>query len=204
MALSRKPNPLAPLVDRSQSPSTGKPDPADFEAVFHQQWSRLCAALYRFTGDPAEAEDLALEAFVQLWQRPPERADNLGGWLYRVATRLGLNHLRSAARRDRYEQEALAERLTQSAPPGADCEVEDRQERARVRAVLAQMDERQARMLLMRHAGFSYQEIAAALGLNPSSIGTLLNRAEQVFEKQYQAGLPANRPAYPPEDPGGG
>ena len=201
MTLSRKPNPLA---DRSPSSSTGKPGLADFEAVFHQQWGRLCAALYHFTGDRAEAEDLALEAFVQLWQRPPERADNLGGWLYRVATRLGLNHLRSTARRDRYEQEALAERLTQSGPAGMDDEVEERQERARVRAVLTQMDERQARLLLMRHAGFSYQEIGAALGLNPSSIGTLLNRAEQTFEKQYQSELPAGQPANPPEEPGVG
>jgi RNA polymerase sigma-70 factor, ECF subfamily len=179
MTIPHKPQPLA----QAGSP----PEPADLEALFHQQWSRLCAALYRFTGDSAEAEDLALEAFIQLWQRPPAHTANLGGWLYRVATRLGLNRLRAAARRDRYELEAGRVELCEAAP-GPESEAAQRLEQARVRSVLAGLDERQARLLLLRHAGFSYQEIAAALELNPASIGTLLNRAEQEFRKCYEEG----------------
>ena len=67
------------------------------------------------------------------------------------------------------------------------CADANRLEQARVRAVLSGMDERQARLLLLRHTGFSYQEIAAALDLNPASIGTLLNRAEQEFRKIYES-----------------
>lgn len=177
MTLSRKPQPLADA-----------PGPADLENLFHQQWSRLCAALYRFTGDSAEAEDLAMEAFVQLWQRPPAHTENLGGWLYRVATRLGLNRLRAAARRDRYEQTAEREDWLGTAPLDPETETGQRIEQARVRAALTQLPERQARLLLLRHSGFSYQEIAAALDLNPASVGTLLNRAEQAFAKAYHEG----------------
>jgi RNA polymerase sigma-70 factor (ECF subfamily) len=183
MTLPRKPQPLAAASEQ--------PGPAELEGLFHQQWSRLCAALYRFTGDPDEAEDLALEAFVQLWQRPPARAENLGGWLYRVATRLGLNHLRSAARRDRYELDAARDGLLGERPGDPEGEAARRVERARVRSVLAEMDERQARLLLLRHSGFSYQEIAAALDLNPASIGTLLARAEQAFSEKYQQARPS-------------
>jgi RNA polymerase sigma-70 factor, ECF subfamily len=185
MTLPRKPKPLA-ADEKSGSRSAPEGSPADLEALFHQQWSRLCAALYRFTGDPAEAEDLAMEAFVQLWQRPPANTDNLGGWLYRVATRLGLNRLRAAARRGRYELNAGRDDLAPATLDDPENETGRRQERARVRAVLAEMDERQARLLLLRHAGFSYQEIAAALELNPASIGTLLARAEQAFSKAYE------------------
>lgn len=175
MTMTRKPQPLA----EAGSP----PGPADLEVLFHQQWGRLCAALYRFTGDQAEAEDLALEAFVQLWQRPPANSANLGGWLYRVATRLGLNRLRAAARRDRYELQAGRDAPADA--PGPESEAGRRLEQARVRELLARLDGRQARLLLLRHAGFSYQEIAAALELNPASIGTLLARAEQEFTKLY-------------------
>ena len=183
MTLPRKPQPLADAGEQ--------PGGADLEALFHQQWSRLCAALYRFTGDPDEAEDLALEAFVQLWQRPPARAENLGGWLYRVATRLGINRLRSAARRDRYQLDAARQALLGELPGDPEGEAARRVDRARVRGVLAGMDERQARLLLLRHSGFSYQEIAAALELNPASVGTLLARAEQIFSERYpQAGPP--------------
>ena len=178
MTLPRKNHPLT----ADEQPGSRN---AELEKLFHQQWDRLCAALYRFTGDPAEAEDLAMEAFVRLWQSPPADSANLGGWLYRVATRLGLNHLRAAARRGRYELSAGRDGLGQAATDPEN-EAGRRQERARVRAVLATMDERQSRLLLLRHAGFSYQEIAAALELNPASVGTLLARAEQAFTKLYQ------------------
>ena len=190
MTLPRKPKPLAAASEQ--------PGPAELEHLFHQQWSRLCAALYRYTGDPDEAEDLALEAFLQLWQRPPAHTENLAGWLYRVATRLGLNHLRSAARRDRYELDAAREGLLGERPGDPEGEAARRAERARVRSVLTDMDERQARLLLLRHSGFSYQEIAAALDLNPASVGTLLARAEQIFSEKYQqANLPGSSPAGP-------
>jgi RNA polymerase sigma-70 factor (ECF subfamily) len=190
MTLPQKPKPLAATHEQ--------PGPAELEDLFHRQWSRLCAALYRFTGDPDEAEDLALEAFVQLWQRPPARTENLGGWLYRVATRLGLNRLRSTARRNRYELDAAREALRGEAPGDPEGEIARRAERARVRGVLADMDERQARLLLLRHSGFSYQEIGAALNLNPASVGTLLARAEQTFTERYQQTSPWESP---PADP---
>jgi DNA-directed RNA polymerase specialized sigma24 family protein len=46
------------------------------------------------------------------------------------------------------------------------------------------MDERAASLLALRYSGLSYDEIAAALGLRKSSIGTLLSRAEDAFRKE--------------------
>jgi RNA polymerase sigma-70 factor (ECF subfamily) len=40
-------------------------------------------------------------------------------------------------------------------------------------------------MLLLRSEGLSYAELAAALDLNPASVGTLLTRAGQAFKKEY-------------------
>ena len=79
-----------------------------FEALFLEHWARVYRLLYRLVGDPAEAEDLALETFVRLHQRYPPRDDefNLGGWLHRVATNLGLQSIRSWKRRERYEMTA--------------------------------------------------------------------------------------------------
>ncbi len=60
-----------------------------------------------------------------------------------------------------------------------------KQDEERVRAVLAAMPRRQAEMLLLRSQGFDYAELAAALDLNPVSIGKLLSRAQQAFRKEY-------------------
>ena len=68
-----------------------------FEALFLEHWARVYRLLYRLVGDPAEAEDLALETFLRLHKRfPPHDGEfNLGGWLSRVATNLGLQSIRS-------------------------------------------------------------------------------------------------------------
>jgi RNA polymerase sigma-70 factor (ECF subfamily) len=160
--------------------------PADaFEALFDQHWNRVCGVLFRLTGDPAEAEDLALEAFWRLYRRPPQD-QNLAGWLYRVATRLGLNALRSRKRRRLYEEEAgtLDAHHRTWLDPAAAAELAE--QRRSVREVLAGMHPRSAQLLVLRHSGLAYAEIAAALGVAPTSIGTLLARAEADFEKRYR------------------
>ena len=64
--------------------------------------------------------------------------------------------------------------------------VADAEDRRRARRVLRDMDQRQAQLLILRHSGLSYRELAAALGVSENSIGTLLVRAEREFEKRYR------------------
>ena len=167
---------------------TRRTEEAAFETVFLEHYPRVYGVLFRLVGDRAEAEDLALEAFWKLWERAPGRLDNLGGWLYRVAVRLGYNALRAAGRRLRYETTAGRDALVFDAPVDPAQAAERRAERARVRAVLSQMQPRDAQLLVLRHSGLAYKEIAAALGLAPGSVGTLLVRAEKEFEGRYRQG----------------
>ena len=66
-------------------------------------------------------------------------------------------------------------------------EVERAEERQRVRQVLSQMKPRSAKILVLRHSGLSYAEIAGAVKVSPNSVGKLLSRAEKVFEQRYRA-----------------
>src|SRR5512146_1682420 len=91
---------------RSAEEQAGHKEQAAFEDLFLQHWDRVYGVLFRLTGDRAEAEDLALDTFLRLWQRPPVQDQTLAGWLYRVATNLGYNALRSAVRRSRHELDA--------------------------------------------------------------------------------------------------
>ncbi len=160
---------------------------AQFDATFLAHWQPIYRVLVRLVGDRAEAEDLALETFWQLYRSPPsnERRDNLGGWLYRVATNLGLNALRARKRRQQHESDAGKWAIETSASDPAQMLL-DEEERAHVRAVLATMDARQAQLLLLRHSGMAYRELGDALGVSVNSVGTLLARAEREFEKRYR------------------
>jgi RNA polymerase sigma-70 factor (ECF subfamily) len=153
----------------------------DFDAVFLSYYPRLARIIARVTGDPARAEELAVDALWKLWQSPGAHGDAAGAWLYRTAVRLGLNELRGSGRRRRHE--SLADLST--AFPDPEQARAASEQRRQVREVLAALDARQASLLVLRSSGLSYEELAAALELNPASIGTFLSRAQQAFRKEY-------------------
>jgi RNA polymerase sigma-70 factor (ECF subfamily) len=103
-----------------------------------------------------------------------------------VATNLGLNALRARRRRRLYEEQAGSLALQEVGSDDPADALERKQERQRVRRVLAQMKPRSAQLLVLRHSGLRYAEIAAALEIAPASVGALLARAEAEFEKRYQ------------------
>jgi RNA polymerase sigma-70 factor (ECF subfamily) len=178
------PESAASLANKTGAAAPTRP----FEDVFLENWTRIYGLLVRLVGDPSEAEDLALETFLKLYQRPPVEKEGfpLGGWLYRVATNLGLKSIRSFKRRERYELSAGKGAL-ENTPEDRPAEIlAEEEERRNTRAVLDQMNPRQAQLLIMRYSGMNYKEIAAALDLSPTSIGPLLLRAEREFEKQYR------------------
>ena len=170
-----------------------------FEALFREHWSRVYGVVFRIVGDPDEAEDLALETFMKLYHTMESPAGirvfhfgrskntNLGGWLYRVATNLGLNALRARKRREHYELEAGMDTLQINSPQNPAQKVERAEEHQRVRLILSQMKPRAAKMLILRHTGLSYTEIASAVKVSPNSVGKLLSRAEKDFERRYRA-----------------
>lgn len=182
------------VVEKNQTESTpalagGARVSTEFEALFLEHWAHVYRLLCRLVGDPAEAEDLALETFVRLYQKDPQREGefNPGGWLYRVATNLGLHSIRSWKRRERYEMTAGKYALEKTAEDSP-AEIMIRNEEHRTaRLALGKMNERQSQLLIMRYAGSSYKEIAETLNLAPTSIGPLLVRAEREFEKHYRA-----------------
>jgi RNA polymerase sigma-70 factor (ECF subfamily) len=152
-----------------------------------EHWAGVCRLLCSFVGDPDDAQDLALDVFCRLHTSPPQDPTKIRSWLYRVASNVGLNALRARKRRRRYEEAAGRFQLQRTTGLDPSVEVQRRDARAQVRAVLVRMGPRRARLLLLRYAGLSYAELADALGVAPGSVGTLLARAEKEFERRYRA-----------------
>jgi len=159
-----------------------------FENIFHEHWSAIHRFLSRMVIDPAEAEDLALETFYRLYEHRLDGQDdsNARGWLFKVATNLALQSIRSFKRREYYEINAGKDALNETHESQPSRIFAKKEEQYLVRVVLGQMNSRRAELLIMRHSGMSYKEIANALRLSPTSIGPLLLRAEREFEKKYR------------------
>jgi RNA polymerase sigma-70 factor (ECF subfamily) len=167
------------LVDMSASVA-----PFDLEVLFRSQYGHIARIIARVVRDPARAEDLAVEVFLKLWRNPKAQGEKVEGWLYRVALRAGLDELRRQSRRARYERFLESVRATRAPSTPEEIHLAT-EEQDRVRFVLSSIEPRQAEFLLLRSQGFSYEEVASTLNLNPSSIGTLLSRAQQAFRKEY-------------------
>jgi RNA polymerase sigma-70 factor (ECF subfamily) len=153
----------------------------DFDSAFHTHYGRISRVIVRVLGDRSRAEDLAVEAFWRLWRSPSAHNEAHGGWVYRTAVRLALDELRRRARRERYERVLDVFR----GPRTPDEAYAATEEQRRVRAVLAVLSRQHAIMLVLQSDGASYDEIAGAASVNPSSVGTLLARARQAFRKEY-------------------
>jgi DNA-directed RNA polymerase specialized sigma24 family protein len=101
-----------------------------------------------------------------------------------VATRAALDELRRQKRRTRYEGLLAWTRAADAPATPEDVRSGVTEEQGRVRTVLSALSQRDAEFLLLRSQGVSYDEVANVLGMNPTSIGALLGRAQQAFRKE--------------------
>jgi len=158
----------------------------DFDADFDELYAPLVRYCHRLTGDRDISEDVAQEALVRLFDRKVDGpAPAMRAWLFKTATRLV---------RDRYRVEENRRRLLRENPvsfgemESPERGLERRQAVARARRALEELAPRDREMLLMRYEGFSYKEIAEAVDVEASSVGTLLSRAEARFARAVSDG----------------
>jgi RNA polymerase sigma-70 factor (ECF subfamily) len=157
---------------------------ADLEEVFRSTYPRVVAVAARVLGSRDQAEDVAQEVFLSFGRSSVPAAEALR-WLSVAAAHTALNHVRSGRRRATREEAAQVDESRHEAPDIADAVVTS-EERRRVRAALSRLPRRQAVALVLRHSGLSYAEVAAALDLSPSSVGTIVRRAETALRKELK------------------
>jgi RNA polymerase sigma-70 factor (ECF subfamily) len=68
--------------------------------------------------------------------------------------------------------------------------VEEAEQRREVRRALSRLPQRTAALLMLRHSGLSYAEVATALGIKVGNVGTLLRRAEEALRKEVNRATP--------------
>ena len=155
-------------------------DPAASRALVARKLPRLMSLAGRMLGDPAEAEDVAQEAFLRIWKQAPKwrpgeaRFDT---WLHRVALNLCYDRLR------RRRELAFAEppdRPDEGPAPDRGLEASDTGRR--VSAALQALPDRQREAIVLCH----YQELgnieaAAVMGVSVEALESLLGRGRRAL-----------------------
>lgn len=159
-------------------------DKRAFEALYRLHSGRVYGLCLRMTGNQAEAEDCAQEAFVQAWRKLAKfRGDSsFGTWLHRVAVNVVLGRKRSARREDeRVRSVSDVHPLPESIGDSAglrDLEQAMNGLPPRARHVF----------VLYAVYGYSHEETAGLLGIAAGTSKAQLHRARQLLKDQLEQG----------------
>ena len=162
------------LVERCR-----KGDVAAIEVIYRTHSGRLYSVVYRMLGNPADAEDLLQEIFLAAHRKLDSfRGESaLGTWLYRLATNLCLDYLRSRAAKSRQvtgaldEEPALADR-------GSSRLAEQTVDKMDLERALAQLPEG-CRTAFVLHdvEGLEHRDVAELLGIAEGTSKSQVHKA---------------------------
>jgi RNA polymerase sigma-70 factor (ECF subfamily) len=152
---------------------------------------------FRFVGNRDRAEELAQDAFLQIYRARAryEAKARFTTYLYRVATNLCLNELRRFDYQGKIEPlegqpmdgEEPARELPDETLPTVEEQLAGRETGDRIQRVLDRLPPNQkSALLLSRVEGLSYLEVAECLETTESAVKSLIFRATQTLRDQLK------------------
>src|SRR6266550_1784211 len=167
--------------------------PPTWDEVVRTHSARVYRLAYRLTGNVPDAEDLTQEVFVRVFRSLSSYTPGtFEGWLHRITTNLFLD---AARRKQRIRFEGLADemahRLPGSEPTPAQAFDDSHLDDDVQAALKALPPEYRAAVVLCDIEGFSYEEIAATLGVKLGTVRSRIHRGRA----QLRSALKHRRPA---------
>lgn len=174
-------------ADREVAARAQQGDHAAYAQLVRQHQNRIFRHLLNLTGSREEALELSQEVFLKAWEALPawRPEAQFHTWLYRIASNLAYDLLR---RRRIVSYEPLAEDYDVPADEaGPEARLEARQGMAALDAALARLPPDQREIVLLREVeGLSYDELAAALGIDEGTVKSRLARGRAALAQAYR------------------
>jgi RNA polymerase sigma-70 factor (ECF subfamily) len=198
-------DPEGGLVDEAQAEAQAASQAASewvlpsWDEIVRAHSARVYRLAYRLTGNPHDAEDLTQEVFVRVFRSLSSYTPGtFEGWLHRITTNLFLD---GARRKQRIRIEGLADetahRLAGREPTPAEA-FDDAHFDGDIQAALRALPpEYRAAVVLCDIEGFTYEEIAATLGIKIGTVRSRIHRGRAqlrvALEHRRQARRPGDR-----------
>ncbi|WP_242510133.1 RNA polymerase sigma factor [Hymenobacter persicinus] len=169
-----------------------------FRTLVERYQDRIYRTVLALLPSPEEAEDVAQEVFVEVYQTIGRFRGEaaLSTWLYRLATSRALKNRRRARARKRFayftsllgfDNEVLHEPADLVHPQA---QLEGQQQLALLLAYIARLPDQQQVAFTLRHEQeLSYEEIAAVLNTTVPAVESLLFRARKTLRHHLTSAL---------------
>ncbi|MBX3704050.1 MAG: RNA polymerase sigma factor RpoE [Steroidobacteraceae bacterium] len=172
-----------------------KGDKAAFDALVLKYQHKVLKLVQRYVRNPAEAEDIAQEAFIKAYRALPAfRGDSaFYTWLYRIAINTAKNSLVSSRRRpvsydldlqDGSQVQAHA-RLSDAETPEA-LALTDEIRRTVNEAIEALPDDLRLAIVLRELEGLSYEDIARTMECPVGTVRSRIFRAREAIDRSLR------------------
>ncbi len=160
----------------------GNLDAFDQIVLLHQ--AEAWRVAYRYTGDPAEAEDLAQNAFLKILDAAPryKPAATFRTYFFRVLTRLCIDHGR---KKRPILTETLPDIADDSPSPSQQASQAEREILIQTALDALPADYRMA-VVLRYFEGLSGSEMAVAMGRSVKAVERLLARAKAILKPRLE------------------
>ncbi len=170
-----------------------------FSELVERRGPGLVGYLSRMLGDVEDARDVAQLTFVRAWERigKYDPAWAFSTWLYRIASNLAIDAIRSRRSRERTAAETL--RIVRSAPASAEPEAHANLARSELRrlfdACAEALSETQRLVFVLREfEERDSAEVARILGTRESTVRNHLFQARRVLREELGRRFPEYLP----------
>ena len=177
------------LPDRELAIKARGGDMVAFEVLVSRKTPPVVSLARRIVGNSEDARDVAQMVFLRVWKeihRYDERF-SLNTWLYRIATNLSIDFLRSARSRERAHGATLhlVREREESTAGGATRTAEDRDLARLFEAVSGRLSEKQKAAFVLREMeDCETRDIAEILGCGESTVRNHLFNARKILRKE--------------------
>ncbi len=179
---------LAEADDRTLLEELRQGDELALDELVRRKTQPLVQACFRILGDLEEARDVVQMTFLKVWNHRGDydRRYSPNTWIYRIATNLSIDHLRSRQTRDR-AHEPLKHHLRwhgRSRELGAQRDLDD----AEVMEIFSELGEgltdRQRAIFVLREIeGLSSREVSEIVGCRESTVRNHLFNARRILRE---------------------
>jgi RNA polymerase sigma-70 factor (ECF subfamily) len=175
---------------------TAKGNERAFRQLIERHQNAVIGTVARMLNDAHEAEDIAQQVFIRLWNSAPKwRHDaKFTTYLYTIMRNLVFNESRRRSRKkeisleEQQENHPAAMRADGGLSP--DEGMEKRELHRSIDAAIAALPEQQRLAVVLRtFEGFDYEDIAKALDTSVSSVKSLLFRARGVLREALSGNM---------------
>ncbi len=161
-------------------------DEAAFEELMRRYKRPVLNFVYRMLGNADDADDVAQEVFVRVYQNLRDYSPRLrfSTWLFALARNAAIDHLRW---RKRHPTTPLDSAPDPPTPTGVVDEVNAHEIGTQVAAAVALLpDDQRTALVLAEYQGLSYAEIAEIMRCSEKSVESRLYRAKQTLREKLR------------------